>query len=82
MLLASKQDFARLTLGMFVTSFPAYPLTMTYAGQAESPDGKADRPARRSASTGSPAASCRPSSRSDRFACPAWTCSPRRITAA
>jgi hypothetical protein len=41
-LLASKQDFARLTLGMFAASFPAYPLTMTYAGQAESPDGKAD----------------------------------------
>lgn len=41
-LLASKQDFARLMLGMFAASFPAYPLTMTYAGSAESPDGKAD----------------------------------------
>ncbi len=42
MLGSAKQDFARLTLGMFVASFPAFPLTMTYAGQAESPDGKAD----------------------------------------
>ncbi len=42
MLASSKQDFARLTLGMFASSFPAYPLEMTYAGQAESPDGKAD----------------------------------------
>jgi hypothetical protein len=42
LLLASKQDFARLTLGLFAASFPAYPLTMTYAGQAESPDGKAN----------------------------------------
>jgi hypothetical protein len=41
-LVASKQDFARLTLGMFVKPFAAYPLTITYAGQAESPDGKAD----------------------------------------
>jgi hypothetical protein len=41
-LAASKQDFARLTLGMFVKSFAAYPVTMTAAGQAESPDGKAD----------------------------------------
>jgi hypothetical protein len=42
MLTSAKQDFARLTLGMLATSFPAFPLTMTYAGQAESPDGKAD----------------------------------------
>lgn len=42
MLTTSKQDFARLTLGMFVKSFAAYPLTMSYAGEAESPDGKAD----------------------------------------
>jgi hypothetical protein len=41
-LLASKQDFARLMLGIFATSLPAYPLDMTYAGSAESPDGKAD----------------------------------------
>lgn len=37
-----KQDFVRLTLGMFATSFSTYPLTFTYAGQAEAPQGKAD----------------------------------------
>jgi hypothetical protein len=37
-----KQDFTRLTLGMFATSFPAYPLTFTRIGIAESPQGKAD----------------------------------------
>jgi hypothetical protein len=37
-----KQDFARLTLGMFAGSFDAYPLTFTYAGKAEAPQGKAD----------------------------------------
>ena len=37
-----KQDFARLTLGMFAASFPAYPLTFTYVGEAEAPQGKAD----------------------------------------
>ena len=37
-----KQDFAKLTLGMFAASFPAYPLTFTYAGQGEAPQGKAD----------------------------------------
>lgn len=37
-----KQDFVRLTLGMFAGSFSAYPLTFTYAGQAEAPQGKAD----------------------------------------
>jgi hypothetical protein len=37
-----KQDFVRLTLGMFATSFPSYPLTFTYAGQAEAPQGSAD----------------------------------------
>jgi hypothetical protein len=39
---AIKQDFVRLTLGMFATSFPSYPLTFSYAGQAEAPQGKAD----------------------------------------
>jgi len=39
---SSRQDFARLTLGMFAASFDAYPLQFAYAGQAESPDGKAD----------------------------------------
>lgn len=37
-----KQDFARLALGMFAGSFPSYPLTFTYVGQAEAPQGKAD----------------------------------------
>jgi len=37
-----KQDFARLTLGMFASSFSSYPLTFGYAGQAEAPEGKAD----------------------------------------
>ena len=38
----AKQDFARLVLGMFAASFPSYPLTFTYGGQAEAPQGKAD----------------------------------------
>ena len=37
-----KQDFARLTLGMFATSFPSFPLTFTHAGLAEAPQGEAD----------------------------------------
>lgn len=37
-----KQDFARLALGMFASSYAAYPLTFTYVGQAEAPQGKAD----------------------------------------
>ena len=37
-----KQDFARLALGMFAGAYPAYPLTFTYVGQAEAPQGKAD----------------------------------------
>jgi hypothetical protein len=37
-----KQDFARLTLGMFAASFPSYPLTFSHTGQAEAPQGKAD----------------------------------------
>jgi len=39
---AVKQDFVRLTLGMFAGSFDSYPLTFTYVGQAEAPQGKAD----------------------------------------
>jgi hypothetical protein len=38
----AKQDFARLTLGMFAGSFAAYPLTFTYVGVAEAPQGRAD----------------------------------------
>jgi hypothetical protein len=37
-----KQDFARLTLGAFATSFPTFPLTFKYAAEAEAPEGKAD----------------------------------------
>ena len=37
-----KQDFVRLTLGAFATSFPVYPLTFKYAAQGEAPEGKAD----------------------------------------
>jgi hypothetical protein len=37
-----KQDFVRLTLGLFAGSFSSYPLTFSYAGQAEAPQGKAD----------------------------------------
>jgi hypothetical protein len=40
--LGVKQDFARLTLGMFAASFAGYPLTFTYAALAEAPEGKAD----------------------------------------
>jgi hypothetical protein len=39
---AVKQDFVRLTLGMFAGSFSSYPLTFTYIGEAEAPQGKAD----------------------------------------
>jgi hypothetical protein len=41
-LLTAKQDFARLALGMFAGSTPAYPLTFDYAGQASAPQGTAD----------------------------------------
>jgi hypothetical protein len=37
-----KQEFVRLTLGMFATSFRSYPLTFRYAGEGEAPEGKAD----------------------------------------
>jgi hypothetical protein len=37
-----KQDFVRLTLGMFAASFSSYPLSFGHAGQAEAPEGKAD----------------------------------------
>src|SRR5918995_3473263 len=41
-LTGAKQDFARLMLGMFAGSTPAFPLTYSYVGQAEAPQGKAD----------------------------------------
>ena len=37
-----KQDFSRLMLGLFASSFNSYPLTFTYVGQAEAPQGTAD----------------------------------------
>ena len=37
-----KQDFARLMLGLFATSYPSHPLTFAYVGQAEAPQGRAD----------------------------------------
>jgi len=40
-LLANKQDYARLALGMFAAAPAVYPLEFTYAGQAESPEGTA-----------------------------------------
>jgi hypothetical protein len=39
---AVKQDFVRLTLGLFAGSFSSYPVTFSYVGQAEAPQGKAD----------------------------------------
>jgi hypothetical protein len=41
-MMQAKQDFARLLLGMFANSTPAFPLTFAYVGQAEAPQGKAD----------------------------------------
>jgi hypothetical protein len=37
-----KQDFARLMLGMFASSYSSFPLTFTYLAQAEAPQGKAE----------------------------------------
>jgi hypothetical protein len=37
-----QQDFVRLTLGMFAGSFSSAPLTFSYMGQDEMPQGKAD----------------------------------------
>jgi hypothetical protein len=41
-IVAVKQDFARLMLGMFATSFPSFPLTFKYGAVGEAPEGKAD----------------------------------------
>ena len=38
----NRKDFAKLALGFFAASPAAYPLELADAGQAESPDGKAD----------------------------------------
>jgi hypothetical protein len=41
-LISNKQEFARMALGVFGSSMPAYPVEFSYAGVAEAPDGKAD----------------------------------------
>ena len=41
-MMQAKQDFARLMLGMFAGTSAAFPVTYSYAGQAEAPQGKAD----------------------------------------
>lgn len=41
-LAAVKQDFVRLTLGLFAASFSSVPLTFSYVAKAEAPEGKAD----------------------------------------
>jgi hypothetical protein len=38
----TRDDLARLMLGAFATAPPAFPLTFTYAAEAEAPEGKAD----------------------------------------
>jgi hypothetical protein len=38
----AKQDFARLMLGLFGSSYASFPLTFDYVAQAEAPEGKAD----------------------------------------
>ena len=42
LLTSSRRDFARFTVGMLGSSYSAFPVEFTYAGQAEAPDGKAD----------------------------------------
>ena len=41
LLMSAKKDFARMTVGMFGSSYEAFPLEFSYAGQADAPDGKA-----------------------------------------
>jgi hypothetical protein len=38
----SREELARLLLGVIAGTQPSFPVTFSYAGQAESPDGKAD----------------------------------------
>jgi hypothetical protein len=37
-----KQEFTRLTLGVFAGSLPTYPVTFKYAAEGDAPEGKAD----------------------------------------
>jgi len=39
---AVRADFARQMLGLLVTTIPTIPLTLSYVGEAEAPDGRAD----------------------------------------
>jgi len=41
-LLQNRKEYAKLALGMFAAAPATYPLTFTYAGEAEAPEGKAD----------------------------------------
>jgi hypothetical protein len=41
LLMSAKKDFARMTVGMFGSSYDAFPLEFSYAGQADAPEGKA-----------------------------------------
>ena len=41
LLMTAKKDFARMTVGMFGSSYEAFPLEFAYAGQADAPEGKA-----------------------------------------
>jgi len=41
-IIAVKQDFARLMLGMFAASFSSFPLTFKYVAIGEAPEGKGD----------------------------------------
>lgn len=41
LLMSAKKDFARMTVGMFGSSYEAFPLEFSYAGQADAPEGKA-----------------------------------------
>jgi hypothetical protein len=40
--IAARQEFTRMSLGMFLNSLPVYPLTFAFAAQAEAPQGTAD----------------------------------------
>jgi hypothetical protein len=41
LLMTQKHDFARLTLGLFGSSYDGFPVQFSYAGEAEAADGKA-----------------------------------------
>ena len=41
LLMVAKKDFARMTVGMFGSSYEGFPLEFSYAGQADAPEGKA-----------------------------------------